>query len=536
MKPLSHTPDKKMRRRRMLSCAAMLAMLSSCAQGDFPGARNADIPAPAAADQRQRAINERPDSVMYLPLGTDVLVPESDTGDPLPNEIVGPFELRSESLAGALQLILSDYEIPLAFETNEGLTRTITVSNLRGPLSTVVNKVCGLADLYCAFEDGVLVIKETQTFTVAIPPIGGETDILSSVASGLGAITGGTAVSEPGTRTIVYEATNRTAQLAERYFQRLRANTALIVFEVYIWEVSLDADNATGINWEKIDTFGKFATGISLPGNVGAAFGTPISIGLPTTGDVAFDGTDVLEFISNYGAVKTISQPQITVLSGSEATLRAADTTNYVSSLTRTTDDGDVSVSTETDSVDTGFTLTISSSWDNASIYGNIDIQLQEFQGFQNFDADGTVLQLPQTTERELTTQIRIRPGDSLLIAGLVRESDEIDTSGPGFSKPLFPLSRGVATTNVELVFLLKPRVIVYTPKNGSAPANSVEASMSSVSAPASVVMQPNVTNVSPVSSVPSAPQQGSVAAPVGRSSSAFPDSSISEDQLNPGF
>ncbi|HOO81869.1 MAG TPA: type II and III secretion system family protein [Alphaproteobacteria bacterium] len=443
--------------------AVSLVFLGSCADVNTPGARNANIPSPAMADPRPEAINEQPDSVIYLPLGSDVLVPEVIRGAALPDEVVGPFELRSETLAGALQLILADYQIPLAFETDEGLTRTITVANLRGPLSNVVDKVCGLADLYCSFEDGLLVIKDMQTFTVSIPPIGGNTDMLSSLATGLQAITGKTPITETATRTIIYEATSRTAQQAERYFQRIRSNTALIVFEVYIWEVGLNSDNATGIDWQKIDVFGKYATGINIPGGVGAGF-TPISIGLPTvTGTPSFDGNDVLEFISNYGSVKTISQPQITVLSGSEATLRAADTVNYVSSLSRSVDNGEVTVSTETDSVDTGFTLTISSAWDKATIYGNIDIELQEFRRFQNFDADGTTLQLPETTERELSTQIRIRPGDSLLIAGLVRENDQYDTAGPGFNKPLFPTSRSATVSNTELVFLLKPRVIVYT-------------------------------------------------------------------------
>ncbi len=452
--------------RNLTLFAGMLGTLAvaGCADVRTPGARNANIPSPAMADPRPEAINEQPDSVIYLPLGSDVLVPEVIRGASLPDEIVGPFELRSETLAGALQLILADYQIPLAFETEEGLTRTITVANLRGPLDSVVEKVCGLADLYCSFEDGLIVIKDLQTFTVTIPPVGGDdSTILSSLATGLEAITGETPITESATRTIIYEATSRTAKLAERYFQRVRSNTALIVFEVYIWEVALNTDNATGIDWQNIDVFGKYATGINIPGGVGAAF-TPISIGLPTvSGTPSFDGNDVLEFISNYGSVKTISQPQITVLSGAEATLRAADTVNYVSSLSRSVDNGEVTVSTETDSVDTGFTLTISSAWDKATIYGNIDIELQEFRRFQNFDADGTVLQLPETTERELSTQIRIRPGDSLLIAGLVRENDQFDTSGPGFNKPLFPTSRSATVSNTELVFLLKPRVIVYT-------------------------------------------------------------------------
>lgn len=450
----------------------LVLVLGACAQADLPAARNLAIPSPAMAEPRPESINEAPDSVLYLPLGSDVLVPEAVGAGQLPLEYVGPFELRSETVAGALQLVMADYEVPLAFETEEGLTRTVTVANLRGPLNRVVHKICSLADLYCAYEDGLLVVKETQTFTVTVPPVGEDTEVLDALSTGIEAITGATPITEEATRTIIYEATNRTSEIAERYFQRLRSSTALIVFEVYIWEVALESENATGVDWEKIDTFGKFNLSFDLQGSADTDL-TPISIGLPTT-DSTFAAADVLEFISSYGAVKTISQPQITVLSGAEATLRAADTVNYVSSLERSVDDGEVTVSTETDSVDTGFTLTISSSWDSSTIYGNIAIELQEFQGFDNFDADGTTLRLPQTTEREVSTQVRIRPGDSLLIAGLVRESDEYDSSGPGFAEPILPTSRGADVSNRELVFLLKPRVIVYTSDDSSDRTNDI--------------------------------------------------------------
>ncbi len=437
-------------------------LISACAPVNVPAARNLSIPSPTAAAGRAEAVNEKPDNVVYLPLGSDVLVPKSSGGLGLPERYVGPFELRSETVAGALQLVLADYEVSMAFQTDVAFERTVTVANLRGSLPKVVNRICSLADLYCSYEDNLLVVKETETFSVSIPPIGGETDFLASLATGLQAITGSTPITESATRTIIYTATNRTAELAERYFQRIRASTALIVFEVYIWEVTLDNANSTGINWDGLGELGKFNVGLNVPGSAGADF-NPVGIGLPTSGNVDFAAGDVLEFISTYGAVKTISQPQITVLSGAQASLRAADTVNYVSALTRSTEDGETTVSTETDSVDTGFRLTIQSNWDNATVYGRIEIALEEFQGFQNFDADGTVLQLPETTERELSTQVRIRPGDSLLIAGLVRESDQFDSAGPGFQSPFFPSSRTVDVENTELVFLLKPRVIVYT-------------------------------------------------------------------------
>ncbi len=452
-------------RREVLLCA-LLGGLAACAQADIPGARNVVIPTPVGAEGRKEAVNERPDPVLYLPLGYDVLVPEAMDMSPLPEDLVGPYELRSETLAGALQLILDDYNIPIAFETDEGLTRTVTITNLSGHLSDVVDRVCGLADLYCAFDDGILVVKETQIFSVTVPPVDDSDTLLSDVASAIAEITESTPIKDNSTRTIVYRASHRTERIAKRYFQKLRSNTALIIFETYIWEVSLDSGNTTGINWSKIDTLtgGKFEFGVAVPGGTDPELGTPVSIGLPTTNGMVLDASDVLRFISEYGAVKTISQPQITVRSGADARLRVADTQNYVASITRSSDEGVETVSTTTDSVDTGFTLEISSDWDNATVYGTINILLQEVKSIETFDENpDAIVQLPETTERELETQLRVRPGDSLLIAGLVREIDNYTSSGPGAHSPIIPTSRSARASNIELVIMMRPRVVVYT-------------------------------------------------------------------------
>ncbi len=468
-------------RKSLLSLFSVLLLLS-CAQADVPNPRNVNIPAPATADERAEAVNERPDSVLFLPLGQDVLVPEVSANDPLPSVHVGPFELRSETLAGALQLILADYEVPLAFETDEGLNRRITVANLHGPVNKVVRQICSLADLYCAYEDGLLIVKETQTFTVRIPPISQDAAFMTNVATGLQAIIGASAIVDLSTRTLIYEATQRTAEMAERYFQRMRSSTALIVFETYIWEVQLNNGNSTGVKWELIDSFGKFASNVKLSGAVGADFLNPVSIGLPTTQGATggpFAPSDVFTFLSTFGAVKTVSQPQITVLSGSSARLRAADTQNFVARVAETIDNGQSTTSVETSSVDTGFTLDIASAWDNATVYADIEIALTDVSDIKDFDFTSggggtTTVQLPETTERELSTQVRIRPGDSLLIAGLVRENDAFKSSGPGFMEPFFPTSREATTSNLELVFLLRPRVIVFTSPSEGDHYNSV--------------------------------------------------------------
>lgn len=457
--------------------AALLVL--GCTHADVPGTRNANIPKPEMATERRDAVNERPDSVVYLPLGQDVLVPQVSSGDAMPKEKIGPFELRSETLAGALQLIMADYDIPLAFETEEGLSRRITVANLHGPMDKVVKSMCSLADLYCAYEDGLLVVKDTQTFTVKIPPINQDTSFMSNIAAGLQAITGLSPIVDQSTRTIVYDATQRTSEYASRYFQQMRSATALITFETYIWEVSLDSRNSTGINWSTIESFGKFTANVELPGSSGFTETTPVSIGLPQSGfeeGGSFNPTEVFEFLSTFGAVKTISQPQITVLSGSEAALRVADTENFVSEITQTIDDGQTSTSVNTSSVDSGFEMSIGSHWDNSTVYADIEINLTNLNEIEEFSfqssttesvgsdsQESTRIQLPRTSERQLSTQVRIRPGDSLLIAGLVEERDNFSSSGPGIDKPAIATSRDSQVDNKELVFLLRPRVVVYT-------------------------------------------------------------------------
>lgn len=470
---MQKTGINRLKKTLLLSSCMISMAIAGCAPVNVPQARDVDIAAPVRALERPKTVNEGYEPVIYVPLGKDILVPKTSSKNNFPQDPVGPFELRGETLAGALQLILSDYDIPVAFETDLGLSRRITVTNLKGPLNKIVDRVCSLADLYCSYEDDVLVIKEFETFTVNTPPIGGD-EFFTDLTASIDAITGTTSVSDPSTRTIIYTATQRNSQKVADYFKRLRSDTALIVFETYIWEVSLDGSNITGINWEGLQSLGAFELGASVA-SAGSITGSPISIGLPTRGNVDFTNGDVVRFLSTQGTVKTISQPQVSVLSGSEATLRVSETRNYIDSLSRTTDqNGDDTVSTTVAEVESGFTLTIGSNWDESTVYGTFEIELDDFQGFEAFNAGGAdTLRLPQITERDLTTQVRIRPGDSILIAGLVTERDGFDSEGPGFGSPVIPTNRSTTTSNTELVFLLRPRVIVYVTEDEQAEAKA---------------------------------------------------------------
>lgn len=472
----------------MLVLTLLTLLVSGCGQANYPDARTPDIPPTARPYEKMDAIRGDKQSVVKLPLGKDILVPRPLSSEPLPNAEVGPFELRGETLAGALQLILADLDISMAFETNEGLTRRITVANLKGNLNDVVDKVCSLADLYCSYKNGILTVKENEVFMVDLPPIStggvgttgsiggiGSTGSVgssayTSIETALKAIVGGTPAVDYTARVLVYTATHRSNKYAEEYFEKLRKNTALIVFETHIWEVTLNNENRTGIDWSgMLRGIGNFDIDIAVPGAAPAGTATPVTITPTFSGSGNLNFTTILQFISEHGAVKTISQPQITVMSGSSATLDVRQSENYVSEFSRTpsTVAGVAdTVSTTTDTVETGLRVSITSAWDKSTVYGTINISLDELLRIDNFSpSPNTIIQLPATTTRSLNTQVRVRPGDAILIAGLVTERDEYTGSGPGLLKPLFTTARAAKTKNTELVFMLKPRVIMFTDK-----------------------------------------------------------------------
>ncbi|MGM0422743.1 MAG: type II secretion system protein GspD, partial [Pseudomonadota bacterium] len=434
---------------KFLTLIFLGGLVVGCGPVDIPGAHTTDIPAAASPREKMKGVNESYDGITRVRLDEDVLVPRAMNTDPLPDIYIGPYELRSETLAGALQLILADFDISLAFETQKGLTKRVTVANLQGRLPDVVDRLCGLANLYCGYENGMLTIKDFETFVVDLPPFGDDA-AFGQIVAGLEnvldtASDGGTdsdddddnnddsdtdsetlaPVIDTSTRVIVYRATNRTARQAERYFERIRKNTALIVFETHVWEVTLDNANRTGINWTGLlENLGNFEIDFDLPGGSPGGGAAPMTITPSFNGSNDLTSSAVLEFISEHGAVKTVSQPQLTVLSGSEATLTIQNTDNYVSQVSRTVDDnGDSTFATETATLETGLDLSIQSAWDESTVYGTVDISLEDLLSLDDFPTgDGGSVQLPSTASRSLQTQIRVRPGDAILIAGMVSE------------------------------------------------------------------------------------------------------------------
>ena len=112
-------------------------LLGSCADvpdnADFP---KVDVPQPTtpSSSMQPNAINglkTREAPIVYVKLEKDTLRPIITNKAPLPPTQVGPFELRDETLGAALQLVLGDKNVPIAFQTTEAQSRKVDRKSTR---------------------------------------------------------------------------------------------------------------------------------------------------------------------------------------------------------------------------------------------------------------------------------------------------------------------------------------------------------------------------------------------------------------------
>ncbi len=366
------------------------------------------LDAMAVHPQPQDNLQPKIESVRFMPLGQGVLIPDVVTTQNLPRDDIGPYELRGESLAGALQFILSEFDIPLAVETNLAGQRKVTIANLQGRLDLMVEQLCEMSDLYCVYKNDVLTVQNEHDYAVTIPPSGANVDIIHDVAKSIAKVIGEEPIVDMSTRTLLYKSTRKQAASLAHYFAKLRSNMALINYEVGIWNVRLGRHSQFGVQWDSL-LQGAEGRAQKVAGLYAGEYGAPISIGLPGDLGDAYGMYDISKFLSEFGDVQVLSKPTISVMSGANGLWNVkAD---------------NAAEGTKPEEIKIG----LSSLWDGSSVFSDLDLRLA-----------GVV-------EKEIRTQMRIRPGDSLLLAGMMRNVG--DAEHP---------------ENEELVIMLRPKVVVY--------------------------------------------------------------------------
>lgn len=475
---------------RFLTLTVLALALFGCSDIKVPFAKSTTGRAPTVAEvpgpeETVRGADDPP--VVTLDLGSRLKERRMSRVEELPPNIIIPnTNLTGVPVTAALQAVLAGTEVSLSWEAGAFESRLVSVTNLSGPLPKVVEKVCASAKVFCGYRNGLLEMKEKETFVIDLPAMptksGSSGSAANTMADTISDLAGDKVKLDTQGGNLIYTTDVEGHERVNEYLTQLRHGRPLVVMQLYIWEVTLDRDKATGINWNsfKMNKFGNAGQNFlidQLTTGFPSLASPGISLGAKLAGNI--DAAAVLQFLSTQGQVQTISNPQLTFVSGSNAEFKVGGKQRYISQVgTGSSVAGSTSSTTSTstvstDSIDTGLKITVGGLLEGDVISAVLDLELQDVISMNPTTMEnGTTIDLPETSERKVSTSLRVRPGDNLVLAGLVTSRDSNDRDGiPLPFGGHLNMSAKDELKNSELVVLVKPSVVKFADPNPNSPA-----------------------------------------------------------------
>lgn len=258
----------------------------------------------------------------------------------------------------------------------------------------------------------------------------------------------------------------------DTYFKSLKDELyKQITIEAKIIEVQLDNSSTIGINWSSV--LKDFpVTGTVSFGDGGVVYpGAESFVSTISLNPASF--TVLLNALKEQGDTKILSNPKLSVMNGQPALITVGRNVTYIdsieSSISGTGVDRtvDYTVNTERILSGIGMALTATILDENQIIMNLVPVtsELIEPIEYRDVGAEGGTVGLPIVNVREMSTTVKVKDGEMLVIGGLISNTD--DSTGEfapvvgdiPFLRYLFGYEEKVSQKR-ELIILLRPRII----------------------------------------------------------------------------
>ncbi|RNJ63694.1 MAG: type II secretion system protein GspD [Porphyrobacter sp. IPPAS B-1204] len=271
---------------------------------------------------------------------------------------------------------------------------------------------------------------------------------------------GGTQItSDDNNNAILVYGTPREYAVIEDALRKLDVPPVQVMIEAAITEVSLTDDLRFGLQWNFIEgnenavlTDSTSGTGLvrDVPG-FSFLFGNSGSL------------TGVLNALEGKTKVNVVSAPKLMTVNNGTASLQVGNQVPVLTQNSTATIDPNAPVINAIEYRDTGVILKITPRV-NGSGMVLLDIT-QEVSDVLSSRASGSSINSPVISTRKVSTTVSVQDGQVLALGGLIRNVQTRDKTGIPFLSQI-PIIGGLfgrqvdATDKIELVILLKPRVI----------------------------------------------------------------------------
>lgn len=358
----------------------------------------------------------------------------------------------------------------------------------------------------------IITVEKNSQYLIKVPQDKEIATEIQTAIQGLGAESISTSLSAG---SISYRATYDVHHRILNYMKELSVNTAVVTLQAAVVTVSMDRSRDTGFDWGQLqakvgalsidsgDTFfnpGKVAVPSNSEGSEGSSGGNGSNSGTggnttttsPTglnVNDLAslalvsqqgaglilkkgdFDLRAVIRLLSTYGETETSQSVLMKTLSGKPVKLNSSQQIPYVSEIGNTTTNNNNgynnnSSNVDIEDLDVGLKLELAPYFDahTGLVTVGVDVEISSLISFIEISAGNEVgnITRPHTQKQEFTDILRMLPGDSVIIGGLMY--DQISDNRASLS-PLdrFKLASQSKSTNRNALFIvLRPTVTVF--------------------------------------------------------------------------
>lgn len=450
----------------------MLATLSGCASLMPTSVTNTPTDAPVA--NPLTSLESAQDTMSLVTAGQSVVLEAvpADGDDPLPDTPVPPLAATGLGHIEALRLLLDGTAFSLSIAGDARAFEGSQSGSVRIPQGTLAQAAEALSrsgGFFLSVHGKQVVASAVKRFAIEVPHVLDE-KAATGLVNTMRRLGARDVYLDPIGNTITFGASRTAWSKVESYLDYMRRSKPMLAYEVEVYQVELNDAHSAGVNWSKL------AKNLSTDAVSGAVTKAASTWSLARTGEnlssqaLTFVTKDVsmsmvLGALQSQGAVSSLSRPRVAMLSGSSSKFRVGRTTKYVSKISQTNtgtatagnQGAQTTSSSETAEVKTGFEMKVKGSFTEGTVYTEVSLAISELVRFNDFEAFGTKLRLPDTKENEIETTVRARPGDLLLLGGMGTNSQKSDKQGG-----LSGLSKSGEAARTEIVLALRPRVIRF--------------------------------------------------------------------------
>ena len=442
-----------------LSVAGCQSTLSTTAAASLPDEKSVN------AGARSHIHPESAQAVTTLKVQKPVIEElQKVSNDALPETMVGPFAAADMRVIDLIDAIAYETGVGFAFESTTqqdvGSRKLSLVDPQKMSFKKAIEKISSASNLFWSYENEILRFETERSFRISVPNVVGTASEFVKALESVGAkgvktdkVTGG----------VIFNADPITLRKVKSLADGWADNRTMIVYDSYIYEVNLKQSAQSGLSIDSLNAkLGKLDVGVEIASGAATAPGGMALTLAGVSGNIAIEA--ITSSINENGRYKVLSQPTISVFSGGESTLDIGEKQQYISSISNTTtqngNSSQINQNIDVSSIETGLQMSISGQYSGGMIVTDLDLRLATLLGFEEFESGEGTMKLPNTAERKIEQTLLARPGDVLVLAGVMTSRTGKSESGSAVV-PMFG-KRSNSSEKTELIIVLRPRIVKF--------------------------------------------------------------------------